>query len=239
MNNLKKLFEKIFQTRLIFPRIFENFPIIAFFSQKLPYPFDFNSLLNLNQKRIFFPKQIHSTNILEITEFRNSLFEFKCDGTFTKLKNLFLGVRTADCLPILVYIKREKIIGAIHAGWKGSVNGILFKFLKNFLDQGIKSEEIFIAIGPHIKSCCYEVKDEVINKVKKYYPNWQNLILLKNNKVFLDLTQLNLFQALSLEIPENNIWISQDCTYCLNNLYWSHRFHKTQHGFQVALIGKV
>ena len=237
-------FKNIFRTKLIFPPIFENIPILGFFSKKLPYPFDFKYLNFLNSFRFFFPKQIHSTNIIELNEQISlnpslAFFKLKGDAVFTYKKNIFIGIRTADCVPILITTKRGDFIGAVHGGWRGSVNKILLKFLKKIINSGIKPEEILIAIGPHIKVCCYEVGEEVIEKLKTNFENFKSFLVFKNKKIFLDLEKLNYYQALECLIPQKNIWISKDCTYCLKDYYWSYRFYKKRKGFQIGLIGKL
>ncbi|AEH23236.1 Multi-copper polyphenol oxidoreductase, laccase [Thermodesulfobacterium geofontis OPF15] len=242
MKNLLCVFKNLFNTEFIFPPIFKDISVFGVFSQKLPYPFNFNSLNALNSFKIFFPKQIHSTQIIKLEEnlFSNtslSLFEIEGDAVYTFDKNIFLGIRTADCVPILITSKNADFVASVHAGWRGSVNKILFKFLQKIIDLGIKSENILIAMGPHIKVCCYEVGDEVIEMIRKNFENPERFIFFKNKKIFLDLENLNYYQALECLIPKSNIWISKDCTYCLKDKYWSQRYHREKRSFQIALIG--
>jgi len=241
MENLVHKFKEFFKREIIVPSIFKNLPILGFFSQKLPYLFNFESLNSLNSLKFFFPKQIHSTKILELNEeyLQKSFFEIEGDAVFTFNNNIFLGIRTADCVPILITNKDADFVAAIHAGWKGSVNRILSNFLQKIINLGAKPEEILIAIGPHIKVCCYEVGEEVLEKLKMNFENFKKFLFLKENKIFLDLERLNIEQALEFSVPFSNIWVSKDCTYCLKDFYWSHRFHKNQRGFQISLIGKL
>jgi YfiH family protein len=239
MSDLISKFEKIFETRFIWPENFIKLNLPAFFSKKVPYSFDFKNLNCFNTFKFFFPEQIHSTHIIELVNNIPPLFSLKGDGVLTNQSNIFLGVKTADCVPVLVATFDKEYIGAVHAGWKGSVNKILQKFLQKILDFGYSPEEVFIAIGPHIKVCCYEVKEEVLEKLKKEFSSFEKFLVYKNNRAYLDLEKLNVYQAISLGIPESNIWVSSDCTYCLNEYYWSHRFHKEKRKFQVSIIGKV
>lgn len=241
MKDLVFNFKNLLQTELILPPIFKNLPVLGFFSQKLPYPFNFEYLNSFNSFKFFFPKQIHSTKILELNEknLQKPFFEIEGDAVFTFSRNIFLGVRTADCVPILITNKGADFVATLHGGWRGSINRILSKFLQKIINLGIKPEEILIAIGPHIKVCCYEIGESVLEKLKISFKNFEEFLLLKEEKIFLDLEKLNFYQALECLVPPNNIWVSKDCTYCLSDFYWSHRFHKEKRGFQISLIGKL
>lgn len=244
MENLLHTLKNLLNTEFIFPPNFKNIPVLGFFSQKLPYLFNFNSLSTLNSVKIFFPKQIHSAKIIKLekkllSETSLSFFKIEGDAVFTLDKNIFIGIRTADCVPILITSKDADFVASVHGGWRGSVNKILFKFLQKIINFGIKPEKILIALGPHIKACCYEVGEDVIEVVKRNFESPERFLLFKNKKVFLDLEKLNYYQALECLVPENNIWISKDCTYCLKDKYWSQRFHNENRGFQIALIGKL
>ncbi|PMP93370.1 MAG: peptidoglycan editing factor PgeF [Thermodesulfobacterium geofontis] len=241
MESLIHSFEILFKTDLIIPSIFKDLPILGFFSKKLPYPFNSEFLNSFNSFNLFFPKQTHSTKIIEVNEktMQRSFFEIEGDGTFTFNKKIFLGVRTADCVPILITNKDADFVAALHGGWRGSVKRILSKFLQKIINLGINPKEILIAIGPHIKVCCYEVGEEVLEKLKMNFENFKKFIIFRERKIFLDLEQLNIEQALEFSVPLINIWTSKDCTYCFKDSYWSHRFHKNNRGFQISLIGKL
>lgn len=233
-------FRILLSTDLIYPEILHSTPALGFFSKKLPLNFDFTSL---NSFKIFLPKQVHSTNILEIDQMKlnlkSEIFKIEGDGILTFQDFLFIGIRTADCVPILITDKGGSLIGTLHTGWKGSVEGFLYKFLKKLTNLGINHNEILIAVGPHIKSCCYEIGEEVIEKLKNNFENYENFLIFKTKKIYLDLEKLNYYQALECKIPTKNIWIAKDCTYCLKDSYWSYRFYREKSGFQISLIGKV
>ncbi|MCD6490220.1 MAG: peptidoglycan editing factor PgeF [Thermodesulfobacterium sp.] len=242
MKDLLPTLQTLLNTELILPSVFENLSLVCAFSKKLPYPFDFELLKSLNSFRFFFPKQIHSTKIIELKDtFSQDLCFFKIEGdaVFTTQRHIFIGVRTADCVPILITNKSADFVGVVHGGWRGSVNKLLFKFLQKIIGFGYKPEDILIAIGPHVKACCYEVGKDVVEVLKQNFENAENFLVFKNKKIFLDLEKLNYYQALNCSIPPDNIWVSKDCTCCLNKYYWSHRFHKGKRGFQISFIGKL
>ncbi|WP_051172974.1 peptidoglycan editing factor PgeF [Thermodesulfobacterium hveragerdense] len=228
------------KTDFVFPENLLNIDLLATFSKKLYKNFNFNSLKQVSNYRWFFPKQVHSD--LFITLWNGSsvpeIFSLEGDGVLTDQERLFVGVKTADCVPVLLATKDRKIIGAVHAGWKGTVSKILEKTLRRVLSLGYKPEEIFLAIGPHIKVCCYEIKDEVLSALRIKFPFYEEVIKHHQGKVYLDLEKANLYQALCLGIPEENVWVSKDCTRCLHEVYWSHRYHGKDRGVQIAFIGK-
>lgn len=232
--------EKIFFTNFIYPPIFQTFNILGLFSQKIPLFLKISSYMKINlfsKVSLIFPKQIHSHYVVEI----NSDFSKvpQADSLITNKKLVFLGIKTADCVPILISTKNKEWVAAVHAGWRGSVKGVFHQTLKVLLNKGFNPEEILVAMGPHIKTCCYEVKEDLVEELKIHFENYKEFLIFKEKKFFLSLEKLNLFQAQELGIPFQNIWISQDCTYCLHNLYWSYRFHRNKRGYQISFIGKL
>lgn len=233
--------QEILNTRLIFPEIFKNLKVIGAFSQALPKNFKFSSLFSQNSLKWFFPKQVHGTEIVNLdtlAKFPPS-FSISADAVITSKTEVFIGVRTADCVPILIATKNNKYIGAVHAGWKGSLNKILEKTLKTLINLGISKEDLLIAIGPHIKACCYQIRNDVFEVLIKNFTNYEEFIIKNKNSLHLDLERLNQFQILSLEIPQENVWIAKDCTFCRSDVYWSYRAHREMRGEQISFIGKI
>lgn len=240
---MKELFfnwEQTLSTVFIYPSLFQNFKILGLFSQKIPFFHKIPSTLRIGtflELPLIFPHQIHSNHVLEINS--HFLKNRKGDALITEKKALLLGVKTADCIPILISTQNKELIGAVHAGWRGSIKGILYNVLRIFLNKGFKPKEILIAMGPHIKTCCYEVREDLVEELKLHFENYKDFLIFREKKVFLNLEKINLFQAYELGIPFKNLWLSSDCTFCLNHLYWSHRFHKKNKRYQISLIGKL
>lgn len=241
MNVIFAHLQKTLNTTLIVPEIFQNLKILGVFSQKLPKDFKFSLLFSQNLVQWFFPTQVHGTEILNLDEFKETpkSFTFFADAVITSKPKIFVGIRTADCVPILIATKSNTYIGAVHAGWKGSVNKILEKTLKILHALGIEKRDLLVAIGPHIKACCYQIGNEVIAFLIKNFTNYEEFIIKNEKGLFLDLEKLNLFQALSFGVPLENIWISRDCTFCRSDVYWSYRAHKEKRGEQISFIGKI
>lgn len=133
------------------------------------------------------------------------------DGLITNKKNVFLGVVTADCLPVIFYDKKSEMVGIAHAGYKGVLKGVLKNMVLSFNKLGSDVENILVAIGPAIGVCCYDVFHE---RIKMFESGLKDIKTHKtrNGKYFLDLKNIAK-QILILEgISEKNIEVSDICT---------------------------
>jgi YfiH family protein len=219
---------------IIVPPIFKDYDVIAIFTTKalglknilIKYPFD----------RIYIPLQKHTDKIV-VLDFDRS--ERIGDGVVTKERGIMIGVQVADCVPILLFDRRRDVVAAVHAGWRGTASGILKKMIE-LMERRYHSfkDDIILSIGPSIRWCCYEVGYDVLEAVKKETGNG-DYFLEKGQKYCLDLPTANKYQALGAGIKEKNIWLSNECTYCLPEKYYSYRFSKGITGRQYGLIGMV
>lgn len=223
--------------RLIFPDIFKPH-IKAFFTGKYPGA-DLNEIskiFKINKDNIFMPIQKHTDKIIMIG---SSLEPKIADAVITKEKGILLGVQTADCVPLLLYDKEKKVCGAVHAGWRGTAEGILKKTLNEMINKFMSDpENIFIAIGTGIRWCCYAVGQDVLESVKKATGEGEYFIS-KQGKNCLDLPSANKYQALQSGVPEKNIWMSDECTFCNPEKFYSYRYSKGQTGRQGGFIGML
>lgn len=218
---------------ITYPEIFEGHQVKAFFTKKIQNPEDFRKLLPF---KIYMPIQMHTDNIQILNIYTEPII---ADAVITDRKNLFIGIKTADCLPILIFDTRNRVIGAVHAGWRGTAKGILKKTINKMKEiYGCDSKNLLIAFGPYIKGCCYEVGDEVIEEIKKEIPE-QEYIFRINGRKHIDIGVANFIQAISVGVKKENIWISKDCTYCKHNEYASYRFHSKKAERQYGIIGML
>ncbi|GAB5045754.1 peptidoglycan editing factor PgeF [Thermodesulfovibrio sp. TK110] len=217
----------------IYPEIFRGLQIEAFFTKKIENFEDFKNSLPF---KLYIPVQRHTDFVVNL----NALTEPSvADAVITDQKNLFIGIKTADCLPALIFDPEEKVIAAVHAGWRGTAKGILRKtILKMNEIYGCEPKNLLIAFGPYIKGCCYEVGEEVIEALRKEIPE-ENYIFRVNRKKHVDIGIANCFQAISAGVKKENIWISEDCTYCKNIEYASYRFHGKKAARQYGVIGML
>ncbi|MDW7998277.1 MAG: peptidoglycan editing factor PgeF [Thermodesulfovibrio sp.] len=218
---------------LEYPEIFKGFQIEVFFTKKI---INFESFEKTLPFKIYIPIQKHTDNIQILDNYTEPIV---ADSVITDRKNLFIGIKTADCLPVLIFDSKNEVIGAVHAGWRGTAKGILRKTINTMKElYGCDPKNLLIAFGPHIKGCCYEVGDEVIEKMREENSE-DGYIFRINGKKHIDIGIANLMQALSAGVKKENIWFSKDCTYCKNNEYASYRFHKEKAGRQYGIIGML
>ena len=156
------------------------------------------------------------------------------DAMITNSPKIFLGILTADCLPVFAIDQKRKVIAAIHAGRQGTSLHITRKVLKKMKrDFGCSSRDFLISLGPSIGPCCYEIDAEV------FHPEWKPFSTAKGSgKWMVDLTQINVAQMKNEGIEEEQIsWINL-CTRCHGDLFFSYR-GEGRTGRQVSFIGMV
>ena len=129
----------------------------------------------VKKKKLILMHQTHSNNVMEISE-SNLSKRINSDAMITRNKKIALGVLTADCVPILIYDKKNEIIGCIHAGWKGALSGIIKRTISK-IKKNNYSYDIIAAIGPCISTKSYEVD---LNFYKKFLAKAK-----KNKKYFI------------------------------------------------------
>ena len=139
--------------------------------------------ISKKSKEIFLVRQIHSNKFIFLsknTKIKNR--KINADAIITERKKIPIAVLTADCVPLLLFDKKRKMIAAIHAGWKGALKGVINKVINFMLKKGCKSKDMIVAIGPSINQKNYNVKLDFMNKFIKKHK--KNKIFFKNrNKV--------------------------------------------------------
>ena len=186
---------------------------------------------------MFSAKQIHSDKILCVTKDDIGQY-FECDGFVTSEKGILLTVKIADCVPILFEDVENGVIGASHAGWRGTVAGIAQKTIESMEKLGAKRENIIAVIGPSIHSCCYEVDDPFVCAVKGS-PCAEIVLPFispknKLGKYFADLQGMN--YALLSACGIQKIYVSPLCTCCNKDVLFSHRGSNGKRGLMMAWI---
>jgi YfiH family protein len=185
------------------------------------------------------------------------------DGLVTNLPGIALGIQTADCLPVLLVDRKNKAVGAFHAGWRGTVKRIVEKGVGAMRHEyGCRPEDIHAVIGPGIQTCCYVVgeelksefqsqfsyADELFHEVQESDPVREKYPMLFLNarapghgdlciKIHLDLSEANRRQLLTVGVPENQITVLKNCTACNTRRLFSHRAEKGVTGRMMAVVG--
>ena len=160
----------------------------------------------------------------------------ECDGLITNTPGVGLAVFTADCTPILLHDPVTGAVGAVHAGWRGTASAIGAKAVEAMVRHyGCRPEDIRAAIGPNIAQCCFETDGDVPEALLKTYGSAADpFILSRNSKYYVNLKAVN---ALGLEqVGVRHIQVSDACTACDPDRYWSHRKVGTNRGSLAGII---
>lgn len=183
--------------------------------------------LNISYARLVFPKQVHSNNIRllqddfpELSNERKKEILQDTDALLTNVRGLCIAIKTADCVPVLLYDRNKKIIAAIHAGWRGTVQNITALTVQKMVQKGSDPKDILAGIGPSISPSVYEVGKEVWEQFSSefYHQNGAG-----HDKRFLNLWKANFCQLTQSGIPFENIEIAELCTYSDPSLFFSAR----------------
>jgi polyphenol oxidase len=226
--------------------------------------------LGAKESKLVVMRQIHSDVVhpfkREILRFaqndgvKSSPPACKGDAAITKEPGLLLGTSTADCVPILLVDPRQRAVGAIHAGWRGTLARIMQKTVGRMqLEFGSKPGNLLAAIGPCIGGCCYEVSADFVTKfaaqfadADEYFdeartgeePNplqWMNMCPPGHQppakNVHLDLRKANQSQLMAAGLQEANIFVSDLCTGCRTDLFFSYRKEGAVSGRMLSVIG--
>jgi YfiH family protein len=204
------------------------------------------SALGFDAECLVLSRQVHGTHIRIVTkEDRMSPFDpvpYEADGLITADKDIPLMIFTADCVPILLY-DPNGAIGAVHAGWRGTVGDIAGKAVREMARCfGSRPWDICAAIGPCISACCYEtgedVKAAVFNTLGEEACRYviPRDDVLHGGKYMTDLKGINSLLLTRAGLRPENIDVSQECTSCLSHKYWSHRVTNGKRGSQASII---
>jgi len=195
----------------------------------------------IQTKQLVLMHQTHS-NKVQIVENKNNSERIESDAMLTRNNSLALCVLTADCAPILIYEENKKIIGCIHAGWKGAINGIIENTLKKLEKIGGNTEKLVVSIGPCIAQESYEVKEDFYSMFIKKSKENDSFFLKNNKKTF----SFDLRGFLNKKFKDFGVsQIENVCldTFAMKSEYFSHRRAKklgeNDYGRCISVIKKI
>jgi hypothetical protein len=193
---------------------------------------------------------------------KNKIVAKAGDGLITNVRGVLLGVKVADCYPVIVADRKHKAVGVFHAGWRGTVQRIVEKGVGEMRRQfGCDPRDLVAAIGPGIGGCCYEIGEEVENEFDSQFAYSKELfedvfdswslktkypMLFLNQRApghgepalsrHLDLVKANWCQLLDAGVLEENIESMDLCTACHTELFFSYRKEHVT-GRMLAVVG--
>ena len=212
-------------------RVFRNYDLLG-------------EAVGIDVRHMAFTKQVHGSVVrvaseADVHEFGTNV-PYEADGLVTNVPGLALICFTADCVPVLLCDDVHGVIAAVHCGWRSSVADILKNAVEKMCALGAQPEHICAAIGPAIGKCCFEVGAEVIDAAEAWLGGDADGLYVPENgvpgKFLLDLKNANARRLTQLGLSAQNIAVSDECTMCSHEKYWSHRYTKGRRGSQGALI---
>jgi polyphenol oxidase len=206
----------------------------------------FLAVLNAANWRLVTARQVHGTDLHAIMSQEDAIKEpVACDALVSNIERTLLAVQTADCLPILLADPVTGVFAAVHAGWRGTLAGILARTVEQMqLRYNLRTNDLHAAFGPAIGVCCFEVGAEVLAQFRKQYDYADELIAKSrfDEKAHLNLKSANARQLIDRGIPIDRIYDSGLCTVCQNDLFFSYRFERGAEkavGRLMGVIGKA
>lgn len=200
--------------------------------------------LGVEMGKLVLSSQVHKDTVRKVTaedagKGLDRKIDYEADGLTTNIPGLTLTTFGADCLTILLYDPVEKAIANVHAGWRGTALGIVDRAVERMeREYGTRAANLVAAIGPGISKCCFETHSEVPEAMLAALGEDASefVVSLDGGKYKVDLKGINALRLKRKGILATKIDISPDCTMCLHEKYWSHRYTKGERGSQAALI---
>jgi hypothetical protein len=166
-----------------------------------------------------------------------------CDAIVSNARGVLAGVKTADCVPILIGDPQTGAFAAVHAGWRGTLAEVATKALKRMVrEYETNPQNVRIAIGPSAGACCYEVGTEVIDAFRTGFSDQDLFKETRTDHACIDLLKANRAQLISAGVDDARINIAPLCTMCRTDLFFSYRREKNVQGKVgrlMSIIGRM
>ena len=196
-------------------------------------------LMAWNGAAIALAEQVHGNAVTVVDSSNDSflreqnIYQFPgADALVCNRPNIMLGIVTADCVPILFADTEAGVIGAVHAGWRGTYARILSIALEKAFAIGAEAQRIRLFIGPSVCGQCYEVSEELAQQFANEFPQWAGEFVHGRH---VDLPALNMLQGREAGVPFDGISIANLCTIEQDDLC-SYRRDGTQAGRMLSAI---
>ena len=179
-------------------------------------------------------RQIHSAQVWNAEGLTDR--EREGDALVTGALNLSIGVRTADCVPILLADPETHAVAAIHAGWRGTAQNIVRAALHRLRAcYGTEPASVLAAIGPCIRPCCYEVGAEVASQFAGLFPEWS----AGTGQRYIDLAEANSRQLTGAGVLATHVYDCNLCTACSQEPLFSYRRAPDNPGRMLTAITRL
>ncbi|MGE5182369.1 MAG: peptidoglycan editing factor PgeF [Acidobacteriota bacterium] len=179
-------------------------------------------------------RHVHGTNVWRVGEPLPDPAEF--DGLVTDRAGPVLGAFAADCIPLLFADPDARVIGAAHAGWRGTVNGIAGNVVARMIELGARAERIRVALGPSIGPCCFEVGPEVVEQFRAALGELPGLVVRGPHKDHVDLRVATRALLERAGLRAEHIDDRPPCTRCEADRFFSYRRDGKDGGVHMGFI---
>lgn len=184
-------------------------------------------------------KQVHGKKAVVFdgdSDGARALRDTKADAAITGSPGLAAGIRTADCVPILIADPATRVVAAVHGGWRGIVGGVVAEAVEKMVDSyNADPQDMVAAVGPHIMSCCYEVGPEVIEAFEKKFGK-SFARKGSGDRSFLDLSAATVESLVEAGLQKRKVDTLNMCTHCEKEYFYSYRRDGKGTGRQLSFI---
>ena len=185
-------------------------------------------------------KQVHGRDVRVVRAAGEAAGpETECDAVTAMGPGLLLGIKTADCVPILIADRRTRAVAAVHAGWRGTVARVVERaFATMVVTWETKRTDCIAAVGPAVCGDCYEVGPDVLRQMRDEFPYAGRFVRDgEDGKGFVDLKEANAIQLELCGLKPEQIAVTDRCTICENETYFSYRREGARAGRILSLVG--
>ncbi len=187
--------------------------------------------------------QVHGAQVCVVraAEAARLTEEQHCDALTTAAPAILVGVKTADCVPMLLGDVRKRACAAVHGGWRGTAGSIVVRALERMrAEYGTHAADVHVAIGPAALACCYEVGREVLESFRTRFAYADGLLTpTRPDHARIDLHEANRQQLIEAGVPTAQIYAAPLCTICRSDLFFSYRREKKIYGRTGRLLAVI
>jgi len=217
----------------------DRFPgLVHGFSSRLPDRSLSLSRLGVDRLTLRTVRQVHGDEII-VVDRSSWTAQPEADGMITADTDVLLGIVSADCVPVLIVAPQHGLVASLHAGWRGTLKGISVRAVEKLkTNWNVPPTSLWVALGPAIGGCCYEVGAEVGEAMAQRWNlgdsvAWQP----RGEKGLLDLRTVNLAQLIAVGVLRNRIQLVGPCTFCDSERFASYRREGSAASRQLSVIG--
>jgi YfiH family protein len=194
--------------------------------------------LGVGRRALFTASQVHGSAVVEVTDEHqpDDVAAMQADGLVTTRRDIALGVRTADCAPILLASRDGRVVAALHAGWRGAVSGVLENGVSAFVRHGVAPHDVVAVVGPTIGQNAFEVGPDVIEVAARACELDGLVVAGRDDRTHLDLP--GFVERLLKRAGVVDVTVVRRCTFA-DEEFFSHRRDNGVTGRQLSAIATV